>query len=93
MRKCKMGNVMLEIFDVFLRNELWCTGIKIFGFCKWLRILNWSKCILVVGIATQILLTMLLSIDYSSRCKFRDYIQTHTQENHAPEIDKFRKKR
>ena len=37
---------------------------------KWLWILNWSKWILVVDILTQILLTILLSMDHSSMCKF-----------------------
>ena len=50
-------------------------------FCKCLWILNWSKQILfVVDIPTQNLLTILLSIDHSSRCKLKVYIITNTKE-------------
>ena len=50
-------------------------------FCKWPWILNWSKWILVVDIPTQILLTVLLSIDPSSRCKLKVWaLQSHQRE-------------
>ena len=42
-------------------------------------VLNWSKWMLVVDIPTQILLTILLFIDYSSRCKLKVYLITHTK--------------
>ena len=49
-------------------------AFKVRVFCKWLWIFNWTKWILVVYIPTQILLTILLSIDHSSRCKLKVYI-------------------
>ena len=63
------------------------TGIQSLRFCKWLWILNWSKWILVVDIPTQILLTILLFIDNSLRCKLKVYIITHTKRNHLRQID------
>ena len=105
--KGKMANVMLEILDGFLRYDFWCTGIQSPRFCKWLWIFNQSKWILVVDIPTQILLTILLSIDHSSRCKLKVY-NSHQREtpydklkvyiiihapkrNHLRQIDIFRK--
>ena len=45
---------------------------------KWLWIFSWSKWILVVDIA--ILLTILLSINHSSRCKLKDQVITNTKQ-------------
>ena len=47
---------------------------------KWLWILNKCQWILVVGITTQTLLTILLSIDHSSRCKLKVNTINHTKE-------------
>ena len=63
-KKSKMANVMFEILDVFFSGMN--SDVPAFKFrvlCKWLWILNWSKWILVVHIPTQILITILLSID------------------------------
>ena len=67
----------------------WYTTIQSLRFCKWVWIMNWSEWILIVDIRTQILLTILLSIDHSSKCKLKDYIITHTmpKRNHSPQID------
>ena len=67
------------ILDGFLQNEFWCTGIQSPCFCKWVWILNWSKWILVVY-PTQILISLLLSTDHSSRCKLNVDIITYMKE-------------
>ena len=69
-----------------------CTKIQSLGFCKWPWILNWSKWILVVDIPTQILITIQLSIDHSSRCKLKVYIITHTKEKPSATNWYFRKR-
>ena len=71
---------MLEMLDGFLWNEFWCASIWSPHFSKWLWILIWSKWILVADIPTQILLTILLSIDHSSRCKLNVCMIIHTKE-------------
>ena len=72
-----MAKVMLESFDVFLRNKFWCTGVQTPRFSKWLWILNGSKSITVVWPRhskwNQFLLNKLLSIDHSSRYKMNVY--------------------
>ena len=62
-----MANVMLEILNGFLWYEFWCSEIQGPRFCKYFWISNLTKWILVVNIPTQILLTILLSIDHSSK--------------------------
>ena len=44
---------------------------------------------IVVDIPPQILLTILLSIDHSSRCKLKVYMITHTMRNYLRQIDIF----
>ena len=64
---------------VFLSMSSHVSAFKVVVFAKWLWILNWSKWI-VVDIPARTLLTVLLFIDYSSRCKLKFYIITHTKE-------------
>ena len=66
----------------FLRNKFWCTGIQnLFFFSSdlefWIGVNEHS----VVDIPTQILLTILLSIDYSSRCELKVYIIAYNNNN------------
>ena len=75
-----MANVMLEIWDSFSSYEFWCTDTQRPRFCKWHWVLNWRKRILVVDIPTQNLLTISLSIDHSSRYKWKVNIITHTKD-------------
>ena len=65
--------------QTFLWNEFWYTGIQSPHLCKWPWTLNWSKWILLVDIPTQILLTIMGYINYSSRCKLDVYIISHTK--------------
>ena len=75
---------------VFLRNEFWYTGIQSLRFCKWPWILNWSQWISLVDIPTQSLLTIMGSIDQSSRCELDAYVIAHTKEKPCT-TDTFRK--
>ena len=61
-------NKMVQILGLFLRNKFWYTGIQSPRFCKWPWILNRSDWILLVDISVQILLTIMESINHSSRC-------------------------
>ena len=79
-KKAKMVTEKWQISDFFLPNESWYTNIYSPRFCKWPWILNWSKWILLVDIPTQILFTIIGSIDYSSRCKLDIYVIAHTKE-------------
>ena len=49
-------------------------------FCKSPKILNWSKWILLIDIPTQILLTIMGSIDYSSRWTLDVYVIAYIKE-------------
>ena len=51
------------------------------SFWKWPWILSWSKCILLVDIPTQILLTIIGSIDYSFVCKLHIIVTFKQQFN------------
>ena len=83
-----MANVMLEILDSFfffgMNSDV--SEFKVHGFSSDFEILNWSKWILEVDIPSQILLTILLSIDHSSRCKLKVYRIIHTKENPSTTI-------
>ena len=71
----------------FAANAVWCVGIQRLRFCKWLWILDWSIWKpSVVDIPTQILLTILLSIDHSSRCKLKVYIVAHNKSHQRETI-------
>ena len=63
------GNWNSTNFILFLWNLFWYTGIQSPHFCQWPWILNLSKWTLLVDIPTWILLTIMGSIDHSSRCK------------------------
>ena len=70
MRKRQNGECNVRKFGQFLLYELWCTGIQSRCFYKWLWILNLSNWISVVDIPSQILLTILSSIDHSCERTF-----------------------
>ena len=74
-----------KIETFFFGFELWCTGIN-FPFCKLLWILNQT---FSSRHSNQILLTVLLSNDHSSRCKLKVYIIICTKEK--PFTDTFSK--
>ena len=70
---------------------VWYTSIQKSSFCKWPWILNWRKWIPLVDSPTQILLTIIGSIDHSSRCKLNDYVKLTPKRSPAQHIDTFRK--
>ena len=70
--ECNVRNLRRVFFD--MNSDVPAFKVRVF---KWLWILNE---ILVVDIPTQILLTILLAIDHSPRCKLKVYIITHTKE-------------
>ena len=73
-----MATEIVQILNSFLQKEFWHTGISSSRFWKWPWILNWRKWILLVDIPVQILLTIMGSIDFSSRCKLDIYVIAHT---------------
>ena len=74
--QCNVRNFTLFFFRMISD----VPAFKVRVFCKRLWILNFSKLILVVDIPTQSLLTILISIDHSSRCKLKVYIVIHTKD-------------
>ena len=81
MKKGKMTNLMLEIFREFswVRVLIYQHSKFMFFASDYEFLIEVNEYLIVVDILTQILLTILLSIDYFSRCKLNVYIITHTK--------------
>ena len=73
-KKCKMTTEIVQILDFLLRNEFQYIDSQSPCICKRPWNLNWSKWILFADIPIQILLTIIWSVDHSSRGKLNVHV-------------------